>query len=71
MVRILKQLNGTVVGEATIGGKLRSISRINNDTVLPIRKSSMAAIISREAANDAFKNISNHKIIDQAVSVCF
>jgi beta-1,3-galactosyl-O-glycosyl-glycoprotein beta-1,6-N-acetylglucosaminyltransferase len=67
MVRIFKQLNGTNIGEVTIGGRLTKTDRINNETVLPVRKSSMGALISREAANAALKNPLNHKIIDNVV----
>lgn len=71
MVRIFKQLNGSVIGEATLGGRLRTYKRINNDTILPIRKASMGVLISREAANDALKNATNHRIIDEALQVLF
>lgn len=68
MVHIFKQLNGSVIGEATIGGRLKSADRINNETFLPIHKSSMGALVSREAANEAFKNATNHRVIDEALS---
>jgi hypothetical protein len=61
MVRIFKQLNGAVIGEATFGGRLRTAKRINNETTLPVLKSSMGALISREAAEDALKNATNHR----------
>lgn len=69
MVRIFKQLNKTVIGEATYGGRLRGTRRINNETQLPILKSGMGALVSREAAEDAFKNSTNHRIIDEALQV--
>lgn len=69
MVRIFKQLNGTVIAEVTFGGSLKQSERINNDTVLPVRKSSMGALISREAAEDAFKNATNHRSVNEVIRV--
>jgi hypothetical protein len=67
MVRIFKQLNGSVIGEVTFGGRIRSTIRINNETFLPIHKAGMSALISREAADSALKNATNHRLIDEAV----
>lgn len=69
MVRIFKLLNQAVIAKVIFGGRLRPYGRINNDTVLPVRKSSMGALISREAADDAFKNATNYGIVNEVIQV--
>lgn len=68
MVRIFKQLNNSVIGEVTFGGRIRSKIRIDNSTYLPIKKAGMGILISRKAADSALKNSTNYRIIKEAVS---